>query len=50
MTTTGDVAAKMVTALNAAEPDLDVSVGTPARKILDTVAESRSQRPTPTRT
>jgi hypothetical protein len=40
MTTTGDIAAKMVTALNAAEPDLDVSVGTPARKILDTVAES----------
>lgn len=40
MTTTGDIAAKMVTALNAAEPDLDVSVGTPARKILDTVAEA----------
>lgn len=40
MTTTGDIAAKLVTALNAAEPDLDVSVGTPARKILDTVAEA----------
>jgi uncharacterized phage protein gp47/JayE len=40
MTTTGDVVAKMVTALNAAEPDLDVSVGTVARKILDAVGES----------
>lgn len=40
MASTGEVAAKMVAALNAAEPDLDVSVGTPARKIIDAVAES----------
>jgi hypothetical protein len=40
MTSTGDVAAKIVAALNAAEPDLDVSPGTPVRKILDAVAES----------
>lgn len=40
MTSTGDVAAKMVSALNAAEPDLDVSVGTVARKLIDAVAES----------
>jgi uncharacterized phage protein gp47/JayE len=40
MTSTGDIASKMVAALNAAEPDLDVSPGTPARKILDAVAES----------
>lgn len=40
MTSTGDVVSKMVSALNAAEPDLDVSVGTPIRKILDAVGES----------
>lgn len=40
MPTTGDIAAKMVAALNASEPDLDTSIGTPVRKILDAVAES----------
>lgn len=40
MATAGDVAAKMVAALNASEPDLDTSIGTPVRKILDAVAES----------
>lgn len=43
MTTTGDWSAKMVSALNAAEPDLDTSVGTPVRKILDAVAESLAE-------
>lgn len=40
MPTTGEVAARMVAALNAVEPDLDTAIGTPLRKILDTVAES----------
>lgn len=40
MPSTGDVSAKMVAALRASEPDIDTSVGTPLRKILDAVAES----------
>lgn len=40
MTSTGDVAARMVSALQASIPDLDTSPGTPTRKILDAVAES----------
>lgn len=35
-----DIVGKMVEALRASEPDLDTSVGTPLRKILDAVAES----------
>lgn len=38
--TAGDVASRMVAALNASEPDLDASVGTPLRKIIDAVSES----------
>lgn len=40
MTSTGDIAAKMVAALNASIPDLDTSPGTPTRKILDAVSEA----------
>jgi uncharacterized phage protein gp47/JayE len=40
MPTAGEVSAKMVAALTASEPDLDTSIGTPVRKILDAVAES----------
>lgn len=43
MTTTGDVAANLVSALNAAEPDLDTSPGTPIRKIIDTFAEALAE-------
>lgn len=39
MTSTGDIAAKLVNALGASIPDLDTSPGTPTRKILDAVAE-----------
>jgi uncharacterized phage protein gp47/JayE len=38
--TASEIAARMVTALKATEPDLDSSVGTPLRKIFDAVAES----------
>jgi len=40
MPTSGDVVANMVAALRASEPDLDTSIGTPIRKILDAVGES----------
>lgn len=40
MPTTSDIAGKMITTLRAAEPDLDTSIGTPLRKILDAVAET----------
>ena len=40
MPSTGDVVANMVAALRASEPDLDTSIGTPIRKILDAVGES----------
>jgi hypothetical protein len=40
MPTTGDVVAKMVASLRASDPNLDTSVGTPVRKILDAVGES----------
>jgi uncharacterized phage protein gp47/JayE len=37
--TVNDVVAKMRQALTVSEPDLDTSIGTPVRKILDAVAE-----------
>jgi uncharacterized phage protein gp47/JayE len=40
MPTTGDIVAKMVASLRASDPNLDTSVGTPVRKILDAVGES----------
>jgi hypothetical protein len=40
MASAADVAAQMVAALAVSEPELDTSVGTPVRKILDVVAES----------
>lgn len=40
MPTSADISAKMITALKASEPDLDSSVGTPLRKILDAVSEA----------
>lgn len=40
MPTSADVSARMITALKASEPNLDSSVGTPLRKILDAVAEA----------
>lgn len=43
MPSVGEVVAKMVAALRAAEPDLDTSVGTPVRKILDAVGESLAE-------
>jgi uncharacterized phage protein gp47/JayE len=38
--TTASIAAQMMAALRASEPDLDTAIGTPLRKILDAVAES----------
>lgn len=40
MASAADVAAQMVAALAVSDPELDTSVGTPVRKILDVVAES----------
>jgi uncharacterized phage protein gp47/JayE len=40
MPSTSDVVANMVAALQASEPDLDTSIGTPIRKILDAVGEA----------
>jgi uncharacterized phage protein gp47/JayE len=40
MPSTGDIVSNMVAALRASEPDLDTSIGTPIRKILDAVGES----------
>lgn len=40
MATTGDIVARMREALRIAEPNLDTSPGTVARKILDTVGEA----------
>jgi uncharacterized phage protein gp47/JayE len=40
MPSTGDIVANMVAALRASEPDLDTSIGTPIRKMLDAVGES----------
>jgi uncharacterized phage protein gp47/JayE len=40
MPTSGDISSKMIDALRASEPDLDTSIGTPLRKILDAVSES----------
>lgn len=43
MPTTGEIVSKMMSALRASEPDLDTSIGTPLRKILDAVGESISE-------
>lgn len=40
MPSPNEIATRMVAALSAAEPELDTSVGTPIRKVLDTVAEA----------
>lgn len=40
MPSTGDIASRMIAALRLAEPNLDTGIGTPIRKILDTVSES----------
>ena len=40
MASAADVAAQMVAALALSEPELDTSIGTPVRKILDAVAEA----------
>jgi uncharacterized phage protein gp47/JayE len=40
MPSTGEIVSNMVAALRASEPDLDTSIGTPIRKILDAVGES----------
>jgi uncharacterized phage protein gp47/JayE len=40
MPTAASIASKMMLALRASEPDLDTSIGTPLRKILDAVSES----------
>lgn len=43
MPSTGELVSKMMTALRATEPDLDTSIGTPLRKILDAVGEAISE-------
>jgi uncharacterized phage protein gp47/JayE len=43
MPSQSDIVEKMITSLRASEPDLDTSIGTPLRKILDAVAESVSE-------
>jgi uncharacterized phage protein gp47/JayE len=43
MPSAGELASNMVAALRAAEPNLDTSIGTPIRKILDVVAESMAE-------
>jgi uncharacterized phage protein gp47/JayE len=40
MPSSGEIVTRMITALRASEPDLDTSIGTPLRKILDAVGES----------
>lgn len=40
MPSTGEIVARMASALRATEPDLDTSIGTPLRKILDAVGEA----------
>lgn len=40
MATPNEIASQMVKALSITEPDLDVGVGTPIRKVLDVVAEA----------
>lgn len=39
MPSSSDISANLMAALQASEPDLDTSIGTPIRKILDAVAE-----------
>src|ERR1700744_3516865 len=39
MPSSADISANMIAALQASEPDLDTSIGTPIRKILDAVSE-----------
>jgi uncharacterized phage protein gp47/JayE len=43
MPTSGEIASRMMSALRASEPDLDTSIGTPLRKILDAVSEAISE-------
>lgn len=43
MPSTGQIVSKMVAALRATEPDLDTSIGTPLRKILDVFGESLAE-------
>lgn len=43
MASAADVAAQMVAALALSEPELDTSIGTPVRKIVDAVAESLAE-------
>lgn len=46
MPSAGDLASRMIAALHLAEPNLDTSIGTPLRKILDVVAESMAEMST----
>jgi uncharacterized phage protein gp47/JayE len=39
MTSSADISANITSALQASEPDLDTSIGTPIRKIIDAIAE-----------
>jgi uncharacterized phage protein gp47/JayE len=43
MPSAGDIVSNMVAALRVAEPNLDTSVGTPIRKILDVIGESTAE-------
>lgn len=43
MPSAADIASRMISALHLSEPNLDTSIGTPIRKILDAVAESMSE-------
>ena len=43
MPTPNEVSSQMVSALAIVEPDLDTSIGTPIRKVLDVVAEQISE-------
>lgn len=43
MPSAGDIVSNMLAALRVAEPNLDTSVGTPIRKILDVIGESTAE-------
>lgn len=43
MPSAADISAKMAAALRLSEPDLDTSIGTPIRKVLDAVAEATAE-------
>jgi hypothetical protein len=43
MATTAEISSRITKALGVSEPELDTGVGTPIRKIIDTVSEAISE-------